>query len=56
MLTLRLARAPQMQFPATMPAGAGNKTWRDYDDPFLRRPNEDPIQVGGNGQLDFLGD
>lgn len=50
------ARPPQMQYPGTLPAGAGNKPWRDYDDPFVRQPDEDPLQVGTNGQLKFLGD
>lgn len=50
------ARAPQMQYPGTLPSGAGNKPWRDCDDPFVRQPNDDPLQVGGNGQLEFLGD
>lgn len=53
---LEAARAPQMQYPGTLPAGAGNKPWRDYDDPFVRQPDEDPLQVGTNGQLEFLGD
>lgn len=46
----------EMQFPGTLPAGAGNKTWRDYDNPFVRQPDDSPIQVGDNGQLDFIGD
>lgn len=53
---MRAARPQEMQFPETLPAGAGNKTWRDYNDPFIRRPDEQPIQVGGNGQLTFPGD
>lgn len=55
-LLLQAARPRQMQYPGTLPAGAGNKTWRDYDDPFMRQPNDDPLQVGDNGQLEFLGD
>lgn len=30
----------EMQFPSTMPAGAGNKTWRISGDPFLNKPVE----------------
>lgn len=45
----------QQQMPGSMPAGAGNKPWRDRDDPFLRQPDESPLTVGGNGQLDFVG-
>jgi hypothetical protein len=47
---------PQQQLPGTIPAGAGNKTWRDYGDPFIRPPNENPLQNGSNGNLEFLGD
>lgn len=55
-LLMRAARPLQAQYPGTLPAGAGNKPWRDHGDPFLRQPNEDPLQVGSNGQLKFLGD
>lgn len=49
---LQRATAPRaMQFPTTLPAGAGNKTWR-YDDPFIKQP-EDPIDVGPDGELSF---
>ena len=41
----------EKQFPSGMPAGAGNKPWR-YDDPFLQDP-VDPLEVGGDGVLDF---
>lgn len=46
----------QQQMPGTMPAGAGNKPWRDRDNPFLRQPDDNPLAVDGNGQLDFVGD
>ena len=45
----------QQQMPGTMPAGAGNKPWRRYDDNFLRQPDEGPLTVDPNGQLDFIG-
>jgi hypothetical protein len=45
----------EKQFPDTLPAGAGNKPWRK-DNPFVEPPNENPIQVGDNGQLIFNGD
>lgn len=54
-ILIRAAQPSAVQMPGTMPAGAGNKPWRDYDNPFLRPANEDPIQVGQNGQLNFLG-
>ena len=50
---LSIAAMPnQQQMPGTMPAGAGNKAWRDYDSPFLRRP-VDPVLAGGDGPLEF---
>lgn len=41
----------EKQLPSGMPAGSGNKPWR-YDDPFLQDP-VDPLEVGGDGVLDF---
>lgn len=55
-ILIRASHPQEMQFPGTLPAGAGNKPWRDYNDPFIRRPNENPLQTGANGQLDFVGD
>lgn len=46
------AMPPQQQFPGTMPAGAGNKPWRIYDDPFLRQP-VDPLLAGEDGPIEF---
>ena len=54
-LLLQAARPRQMQYPGTLPSGAGNKPWRD-DSPFLDQPNDDPLQVGAGGQLEFTGD
>lgn len=54
-LTTLMARATQpreMQFPSTLPAGAGNKPWRTTMDPFLSPP-VDPILAGDDGPLDF---
>lgn len=42
----------QQQLPGTMPAGAGNKTWRVYNNPFIRPP-VDPVTVGPDGPLEF---
>lgn len=36
----------------TIPAGAGNKGWRYYNNPFLREPT-DPLTVGSDGILDL---
>ena len=46
------APAPEMQLPGTMPAGAGNKPWRTYDNPFLRPP-VDPVAVGPDSILEL---
>lgn len=54
---LSIAAMPrEQQMPGTMPAGAGNKPWRRYDDAFLRQPDDNPLAVDPNGQLDFVGD
>ena len=42
----------EQQMPSTMPAGAGNKPWRVYDNPFVRPP-VDPVQVGPDGPLEL---
>lgn len=49
-----LARATQpqeRQLPTTLPAGSGNKPWRN-DDPFTQ-PTEDPLSAGDDGPIDF---
>ena len=50
---LSRATAPiPAQLPGTMPAGAGNKPWRVYDNPFIQPP-VDPVQVGPDGVLEL---
>ena len=50
---MQRATAPiPQQLPATMPAGAGNKPWRVYDNPFIRPP-VDPVTAGPDGPLEF---
>ncbi len=51
-LLSRATMPPEQQLPSTMPAGAGNKPWRTYDSPFIRRP-VDPVLVGPDGPLDL---
>lgn len=47
------ASAPvEMQFPETLPRGAGNKPWRDTRDNFNRDP-VDPLTVGPDDTLEF---
>lgn len=51
-VVLQQAAMPdEMQYPSTLPAGAGNKPWR-YDNPFLRRPT-DPLDAGPDGSIEF---
>jgi hypothetical protein len=50
---LSLANMPmEMQLPGTMPAGAGNKPWRNTDNPFLNNP-VDPLLAGNDSAIDF---
>lgn len=50
---LQRATAPiEQQFPDTLPSGAGNKYWRDADDPFMPTP-VDPVETGPEGILEF---
>jgi hypothetical protein len=51
-LLQRATVPPEQQLPATMPAGAGNKPWRVYDNPFIRPP-VDPVDAGPDGPLQF---
>ncbi len=51
-LLSRAAMPFEMQLPGSMPAGAGNKTWRYDDNPFIRRP-VDPLLAGPDGALEF---
>jgi len=51
-LLSRAAMPPEQQLPGTMPSGAGNKPWRTYDDPFLRKP-VDPLLAGEDGEIEF---
>ena len=51
-LLQRATMPPEQHIPATMPAGAGNKPWRVYDNPFIRPP-VDPVDAGPDGPLQF---
>lgn len=51
-LLSRAAMPMEQQMPGTMPSGAGNKSWRNYDDPFLQRP-VDPVLAGQDGPIDY---
>jgi hypothetical protein len=50
---LQRATAPlEQQLPSTMPAGAGNKPWRIYDNPFIRPP-VNPVTAGPDGPIEY---
>lgn len=51
-LLLDAARPPQMQYPSTLPQGAGNKPWRRGDNPNMPAPTE-PLTDGNGNALDF---
>lgn len=50
LLLQRAAMPSEMQFPDTLPAGAGNKAWRSDGDVFMDKP-ADPLQVGPDSDL-----
>ncbi len=50
-LLSRAAMPTEMQFPSTLPAGAGNKPWI-YSDPFVTGPVP-TIDAGPDGPLEF---
>lgn len=50
-LLSRAAVPPEMQFPAQLPAGAGNKPWQ-LDNPFVQPP-ADPLLAGPDSLLTF---
>ena len=50
-LLARAAMPEEMQFPKTMPAGAGNRPWV-ADDPFMPGPVA-PVLVGPDGPLEL---
>ncbi len=45
----RMMQPPTMNFPQTLPVGAGNKPWRNQQSPFY--PPTDPLLVGDDGDL-----
>lgn len=51
-LMLWNAQPVPMQYPNTLPSGAGNKPWRTVDNPFLG-PEVNPVLAGGDSPIDF---
>lgn len=43
---------PERQFPCELPAGAGNKPWRNNDSPFIR-PGCNPLDAGPDSEIEF---
>lgn len=52
LLLSRAAEPIPKQLPHTMPAGAGNKPWRNNDSPFIRPPI-DPLLAGPDAPIEF---
>lgn len=50
-LLSRFTKPQEQQLPSTMPAGSGNKPWRQSD-PFLPGP-EEQIDAGNDGIIEF---
>ena len=51
-LLSRAAMPMEMQFPDTLPQGAGNKPWWFYNNQFMPQP-VDPVLAGQDGPLEF---
>jgi len=45
----KMTQPPTMQYPSTLPVGAGNKPWRNTSTPFYQP--SDPVLVGDDGDL-----
>ena len=46
------ATPPQMQYPGTLPSGAGNKQWNQFYSPFVRPPTE-ALLAGQDAAIDY---
>lgn len=53
MLLSRAAMPPEMQFPSSLPRGAGNKPWRNTSNPFMPTPTDPLATVDGDTTIDF---
>lgn len=51
-LAIRAATPREMQMPAGMPRGGGERYWRGYNQPFLSPPSSDPL-VNSPGDTDI---
>ena len=52
---LMVSMPPEVQNPEYLPKGEGTKYLRVTKNPFFPAPKDDPMAVGGNGNLEFLG-
>lgn len=48
-----VANPGEMQYPNSLPIGAGNKYWRDTYSPFANRPDLSPLKNASNNDLLF---
>lgn len=51
-LSAKFVQVPQRLRPSDIPAGAGNKPWRIYGDPFLP-PSPEPLTTGLDGDVEL---
>ena len=47
------AMPPKMRMPTTLPAGAGHKPWRTYDDPYIQQEKRQ-LEIGPDSFLEPL--
>lgn len=52
LLLSQAAQPIEKQLPDTMPAGAGNKPWRNNESPFIRHPI-DPLLAGPDSVIEY---
>lgn len=48
-------QAQEQQLASGTPRGAGRKPWRNVTQPYLTQPDGAPVQLAGDGGLDFTG-
>lgn len=51
-LLIAASKPSEMQYPSTLPLGAGNKNWSVEDEEFFPTPIES-LDVGDDGELEF---
>ena len=51
-LLILVSKPSEMQFPSTLPLGAGNKNWGVEDEEYFQKP-VDPLEAGDDSVLEF---